>query len=52
MITSDLGKRMRMRRIMRNGRILVLPFDHPIYFGPVPGLEDPAKLTALARDNG
>ena len=43
---------MRMRRIMRNGRVLVLPFDHPIYFGPVPGAEDPAKLTALARDNG
>ncbi len=52
MITSDLGKRMRMRRIMRNGRVLVLPFDHPIYFGPVPGAEDPAKLTAMARDNG
>ena len=52
MITSDLGKRMRMRRIMRNGRVLVLPFDHPIYFGPLPGAEDPAKLTALARDNG
>ena len=52
MITSDLGKRMRMRRIMRNGRILVLPFDHPIYFGPVQGVEDPAKLAVLARDNG
>ena len=52
MITSDLGKRMRIRRIMRNGRVLVLPFDHPIYFGPLPGAEDPAKLTALARENG
>ena len=52
MITSDLGKRMRMRRIMRNARVLGLPCDHPIYFGPVPGVDDPAKLTALARDNG
>jgi len=51
-ITSDLGKRLRLRRIMRDGKILVLPFDHPIYFGPVPGAEDPARLAALARDNG
>ena len=52
MITSDLGKRMRMRGIMRNGRVLVLPFDHPIYFGPVSGAEIPARLAALARDCG
>jgi DhnA family fructose-bisphosphate aldolase class Ia len=32
--------------------MLVLPFDHPIYFGVQPGTEDPGKLLALARDHG
>jgi class I fructose-bisphosphate aldolase len=35
-----------------NGKALVLPMDHPIYFGPQPGTEDPARLVALARDHG
>lgn len=41
-----------MRRVSRNGKILVLPMDHPIYFGPQAGTEDPARLVALARDHG
>jgi len=41
-----------MRRIYRDGKALVLPFDHPQYFGPQLGNEDPAKLVALARDHG
>jgi len=52
MIATSMGKKLRLRRIFRDGKILVLPFDHPIYFGPLPGTEDPAKLVALARDNG
>jgi len=51
-VATGMGKRLRMRRIFRNGRALVLPFDHPIYFGPVSGTEDPSKLVALARDHG
>ncbi len=47
-----MGKQLRMRRVFRNGKCLVLPLDHPIYFGPQPGTEDPAKLVALARDHG
>jgi DhnA family fructose-bisphosphate aldolase class Ia len=47
-----MGKQLRMRRIFPNGKALVLPLDHPIYFGPQPGVEDPAKLLALARDHG
>ncbi len=47
-----MGKQLRMRRVFRDGRILVLPFDHPIYFGPQAGTEDPARLVALARDHG
>ena len=47
-----MGKQLRMRRVFRNGKVLVLPFDHPIYFGPQVGNEDPAILVALARDHG
>jgi len=52
MIATNMGKRLRMRRVFRNGKALVLPLDHPIYFGPQPGTESPAKLLALARDCG
>jgi DhnA family fructose-bisphosphate aldolase class Ia len=52
MIVRSMGKRLRMRRIFRNGRALVLPLDHPMYYGPQPGNEDPARLVALARDHG
>lgn len=52
MIATSMGKQLRMRRVYRDGKILVLPMDHPIYFGPQKGSEDPAKLVALARDNG
>jgi DhnA family fructose-bisphosphate aldolase class Ia len=47
-----MGKQLRMRRIFKNGKALVLPLDHPIYFGPQQGNESPAKLLALARDQG
>lgn len=47
-----MGKKLRMRRVFRNGKVLVLPLDHPIYFGPQAGTEDPARLIALARDHG
>ena len=52
MIATSMGKQLRMRRVFRQGKALVLPFDHPIYFGPQPGDENPADLVALARDNG
>ena len=52
MIATNMGKQLRMRRVFRNGKALVLPLDHPIYFGPQPGTENPAKLLALARENG
>ncbi len=51
MVATSMGKRLRMRRVFRNGRCLVLPLDHPIYFGPQHGNEDPAKAIALARDH-
>ena len=52
MVTTSMGKQLRLRRVFRNGRALVLPFDHPIYFGPQKGTENPARLVALARDHG
>ncbi|MGO8747486.1 MAG: class I fructose-bisphosphate aldolase [Thermoguttaceae bacterium] len=52
MILTGMGKQLRMRRIFRKGKVLVLPLDHPIYFGPQEGTEDPARLLALARDHG
>ena len=52
MIVRSMGKQLRMRRIFRNGKALVLPLDHPIFFGPQPGTESPAALLTLARDHG
>lgn len=52
MIETNMGKKLRLRRVARNGKILVLPFDHPIYFGVQPGTEDPKKLIRLAREIG
>ena len=52
MIETSMGKKLRLRRVFRNGKILILPFDHPIYFGVQAGTEDPARLVALARDHG
>ncbi len=52
MIETSMGKKLRLRRVFRNGRMLVLPFDHPIYFGVQPGTEDPRKLVGLARKIG
>lgn len=52
MIATNMGKQLRMRRVFRQGKALILPLDHPIYFGPQPGTEDPARLLRLARDNG
>jgi len=52
MSTIGMGKRLRLRRIFRNQRVLVLPFDHPQYFGPLAGAEDPARLVVLAREHG
>jgi len=52
MIETSMGKKLRLRRVVRDGKILVLPFDHPIYFGVQPGTEDPARLVRLARNHG
>ncbi len=39
-----MGKKLRRRRLFTGGRTVVVPMDHPLYFGPVPGLENPVEL--------
>lgn len=41
------GKQLRLRRLFGRGRTVIVPMDHPVYFGPIPGVEDPV---ALVRD--
>lgn len=38
------GKVLRLRRFFGHKRAVVIPMDHPMYGGPVPGLEDPLRL--------
>lgn len=44
------GKILRLRRFFRHKRSVIIPMDHPMYGGPVPGLEDPVKtIRAIAN---
>jgi fructose-bisphosphate aldolase / 2-amino-3,7-dideoxy-D-threo-hept-6-ulosonate synthase len=38
------GKTLRLRRFFRHKRTVIIPMDHPMYGGPVEGLEDPLKI--------
>jgi fructose-bisphosphate aldolase/2-amino-3,7-dideoxy-D-threo-hept-6-ulosonate synthase len=38
------GKSLRLRRFFKHKRSVIIPMDHPMYGGPVAGLEDPLKL--------
>lgn len=40
---SNQDKQIRMRRFFRHGRTVIIPMDHPMYGGPVSGLEDPIQ---------
>ncbi len=44
MPTQSIGKSLRLRRILRNGRAVVVAMDHGNAAGAVPGLERPADL--------
>jgi len=41
------GKQIRLRRLFPKGKTLIVPMDHPVYYGALPGIEDPR---ALVRD--
>jgi len=43
----NIGKKLRMRRFFSNGKVVIVPIDHPLYNGPLQGLEDPIKLVNL-----
>lgn len=45
----DTGKRVRLNRLLdpRSGRSIVVAFDHGLFLGPIPGVED--VQTAIAR---
>ncbi len=38
------GKELRLRRFFGKGRAVIVPMDHPVYFGPLKGVDDPVKL--------
>jgi len=48
------GKEIRMERIMdrRDGRTIIVPMDHGISVGPIPGLEDMAKAVDAVVKGG
>ena len=52
MIVTNMGKQLRMRRIFRNGKALYCRWTIPSTSAPSPARRAPAKLLALARDNG
>jgi DhnA family fructose-bisphosphate aldolase class Ia len=33
-----------MRRLLTNGKSVIVPMDHPVYFGPLPGISDAKGL--------
>ncbi|MEQ8213567.1 MAG: 2-amino-3,7-dideoxy-D-threo-hept-6-ulosonate synthase [Smithellaceae bacterium] len=49
-----IGKQIRMERIMNreNGRTLIVPMDHGVSAGPIPGLEDMKMAIGKVVDGG
>lgn len=48
----DLGRKLRLRRLLPEGRAVIVPMDHPVYHGPVDGLNDPADVVRKAKAGG
>jgi DhnA family fructose-bisphosphate aldolase class Ia len=46
------GKKLRLRRLLRDGRAVIVPMDHPVFFGPVPELRSPSRLVAQVAAAG
>lgn len=49
---THAAKSLRLRRILRKGRIVMVPMDHGASMGPLPGLEDARATTDLVRQGG
>ena len=52
MPTQSLGKALRLRRILRDGRATVVAMDHGNAAGAVPGLENPAEVVQTVAAAG
>ena len=44
------GKKIRLRRLFTDGKAVIIPMDHPMYFGPIDGLVNPGELITDAAD--
>ncbi|HOP79439.1 MAG TPA: fructose-bisphosphate aldolase [Armatimonadota bacterium] len=40
------GKELRLRRFFSKGHTVIVPIDHPVYFGPLPGVADVKKIVS------
>jgi fructose-bisphosphate aldolase/2-amino-3,7-dideoxy-D-threo-hept-6-ulosonate synthase len=49
-----IGKRIRLERIMNreNGRTVIIPMDHGVTVGPIPGLQDVREMVNKVADGG
>ncbi|MHB1001618.1 MAG: class I fructose-bisphosphate aldolase [Armatimonadota bacterium] len=45
------GKQLRLRRLFSNGRSVIVPMDHPVFFGPIDGLINPKELVTDAANS-
>lgn len=48
------GKTLRLRRLQNspNGRMVIMPLDHGVSLGPIPGLERPESPIRMAVQEG
>jgi fructose-bisphosphate aldolase/2-amino-3,7-dideoxy-D-threo-hept-6-ulosonate synthase len=51
---SMIGKKVRLERIMnrQTGKTVIIPMDHGVTVGPIPGLEDMPKIVNLVAEGG
>jgi fructose-bisphosphate aldolase/2-amino-3,7-dideoxy-D-threo-hept-6-ulosonate synthase len=52
MKAMSIGKNLRMRRIMKTGRVVIVAVDHGNAAGVVRGLEDPVEVIKMAAQAG
>ena len=46
------GTEIRLNRILRKGRMLCIPMDHGISYGPIEGLEKPHSMIYKCESHG
>ncbi len=46
------GKALRLQKIWKHRRAVIIPYDHGSFSGPVPGIEDPIRLTERIAGTG